>query len=149
MPNKPIRNPDKEMVNDLAAGYERMLERIRTRLAQAEANAPLPVYMAIEEAREQAVALGEMTQTEAHEVAEWLKRDLLHLRDLIERAERGARSWLGMDLALIERGLLEILADPTRVDWLRLQEEFESLRRSSVTPAQKQQQAKPGKAQDP
>ena len=144
------RNRANEMVGDLTRSYERMLARLRARLAQAEANAPLPIYMAIEEAREQAVALGEMTQDEAQQVSDWLSHDLLHLRDVLSRAERGVTSWLGLDLALIERGLLDILADPTRVDWLRLQEEFEAMRRKSGTPAhQKKQSQKPGKTQNP
>ena len=120
MSNSSKPEPANGAAKDLAKGYEQMLDRIRERLAAVEANAPLPIYMAIEEAREQAVELGEMTQAEAHEVAQWLRRDFLHLRDLLDRAERGARNWLGLDLALIERGLLDTLADPTRVDWLRL-----------------------------
>jgi hypothetical protein len=131
MSTEPARDPAHDAVSDLAEGYARMLERIRTRLAEAEAKAPLPIYMLIEEAREQAVGLGEMTQAEAHEVADWLKRDLLHLRGIMQRAGRGVRNWLGLDLALLEQGLLDTLADPTRVDWLRLQEEFERLRRGS------------------
>jgi hypothetical protein len=145
MTNEPAR----DAVNDLASGYERMLARIRARLSEAEVNAPLPIYMLIEEAREQAVALGEMTQAEAHEVADWLKRDLMHLRGVMQRAERGVKNWLGLDLALIERGLLDTLADPTRVDWLRLQEEFEMLRRESSAAAPEKQPAKTGQAQKP
>lgn len=136
------------MAKDLAEAYARMLDRIRRRLAEVEASAPLPIYMVIEEARVQAVELGEMTQAEAQEVAEWLGRDLLHLRDLLERAERGARNWLGMDLVMIERSLLDTLADPTRVDWLRLQEEFERQRESSG-PGEKPQKRQPGNSQKP
>lgn len=121
-----------EMATDLANGYQRMLTRIRERLAEAEANAPLPVYMAIEEAREQAVALGEMTQAEASQVAYWLKHDLLHLREVLERTERGVMNWLGLDIKLIEQGLLDILADPTRVDWARLQQDLQTTRASSA-----------------
>jgi hypothetical protein len=87
--------------------------------------------MAIEEARERAVTLGDMTQAEATQVAYWLKRDLLHLRDVITRSERGVQAWLGIDLGLIEQGLLETLADPTRVDWLRLQQEFNATQGSA------------------
>jgi hypothetical protein len=140
--------PARDLVNDLASGYERMLARIRERLTEAEVNAPLPIYMAIEEAREQAVTLGEMTQAEAGQVAYWLKRDLLHLRDVISRAERGVKTWLGIDLGLIEQGLLDTLADPARVDWLRLQEEFEAAKQESAT-TQDKRHAQTGKTQDP
>lgn len=149
MSNEPNRDPGREIVNDLAEGYARMLKRIRARLARAEAHAPLSIYMAIEEAREQAVAIGELTQGEAREVTGWLKRDLLHLRDLIDRTERGAKSWLGMDLALLEKGLLDTLADPARVDWLRLQEEFQRLRKASDGTPPIKPPAKPGKSQKP
>lgn len=125
-----------------------MLAHIREQLSEAEASAPLPLYMVIEEARERAVSLGEMTQAEASQVAYWLKRDLLHLRDVISRSERGFMTWLGLDLKLIEQGLLEILADPARVDWLRLQQEFETLRQDSGAAAQKHK-AKTRKTQDP
>ncbi len=124
-----------ELANDLATGYERMLTRIRKRLAEAEANAPLPIYMVIEEAREQAIALGEMTQAEAEQVTYWLKHDLVHLRDVLQRTERGVMTWLGLDLHLIEQGLLDILADPTRVDWVRLQQDLEASRKRSGSSA--------------
>lgn len=137
-----------EMVNDLASGYERMLIRIREQLVKAEVNAPLPIYMAIEEAREQAVTLGEMTQAEAGQVTYWLKRDLLHLRDVLGRTERGVKTWLGLDLKLIEQGLIEALADPTRVDWLRLQEEFEAAKQDSAA-AQHDQENQAGSSQNP
>lgn len=121
-----MNNETDNMAGDLARGYERMLGRIREHLAEAEVNAPLSVYMAIEEARERAVSLGEMTQNEAQQVAGYIKRDLLHARDVLARAQHGLGNWLGIDLALIERGLLETLADPARVDWLRLQQELEA-----------------------
>ncbi len=139
-----------ELVNDLASGYERMLRRLSERLSAAEINAPLPIYMAIEEAREQAVTLGEMTQAEAGQVAYWVKRDLLHLRDVIGRAERGVKNWLGLDLELIEQGLIKSLADPTRVDWLRLQEEFEAAKQTSTAATMhKPQQNQPGNTHKP
>lgn len=124
---RPTDGPN-EMINDLTEGYARMLTHIRERLAEAEANAPLPLYMVIEEAREQAVAVGEMTQAEAEQVTYWLKQDLVQLREVLQRTERGVMTWLGLDLRLIEQGLLDILADPTRVDWVRLQQELESSR---------------------
>ncbi len=143
------RDSAHDAVNALASGYARMLDRIRARLAEAEARAPLPLYMLIEEAREQAVGLGELTQAEAHEVADWLQRDLMHLRGVMQRASRGVRNWLGLDLALLEQGLLETLADPTRVDWLRLQEEFEKLRRESGAAVPDPHSDKARKAQKP
>lgn len=128
-------------VGDLTSGYERMLERIRAQLNEAEINAPLPVYMAIEEARERAVALGELTQNEAQQVATFVKRDLLHLRDILARAHQGVRTWLGIDLGMIEQGLLDVLADPARVDWLRLQQELEAeAQQSSAQTAETEQQ---------
>ncbi len=133
---------------DLTRAYERMLARIREQLSEAEASAPLPIYMVIEEARERAVSLGEMTQAEASQVAYWLKRDLLHLRDVISRSEQGFMNWLGLDLKLIEQGLLDILADPTRVDWLHLQQEFEALRENSGTKPKKRK-SKSSKSQNP
>lgn len=146
---EPAPDLTREMAQDLASGYERMLARIRARLAQAEANAPLPIYMAIEEARERAIELGEMTQAEAGQVAYWLKRDLLHLREVIGRTERGMKTWLGIDLGLLEQGLLGILADPTRVDWLRLQQEFEAAKQESAAAAQDKQQGQAGGTRHP
>jgi hypothetical protein len=131
---RPTDGPN-EMINDLAEGYARMLTRVRERLAEAEAHAPLPLYMVIEEAREQAVAVGEMTQAEAEQVTYWLKQDLVQLREVLQRTERGVMTWLGLDLRLIEQGLLDILADPTRVDWVRLQQDLESTRQRSGHPS--------------
>lgn len=140
----------KDSMGDLTQSYESMLKRIRTELTEAEVNAPLSVYMAIEEARERAIALGEMTQSEAQQVATLIKRDLLHLRDVMTRTQQGIRTWLGIDLGMIEQGLLDVLADPTRVDWLRLQQELEAeTSLSAAQPAEIEKQRETDQRDDP
>lgn len=138
-----------DLVGNLSQGYARMLARIRERLGEAEVNAPLSVYMAVEEARERAVGLGEMTQSEAQQVAGYIKRDLLHAREVLTRARHGLGNWLGLDLAYMERGLLEILADPTRLDWLRLQQELADQADSAATAAHQKQHGQSAKRKHP
>lgn len=113
----------------LIQGYNRMMERVREGIEQAESRA-LPVLReAIEKARQTAVELEELSHDEAQKVAAWLKRDLQDAgRHLAESREELA-DWLRFDLELIEDSLLEVfsrVADRTRLEWEQLQAELES-----------------------
>ncbi|MFP4079745.1 MAG: zinc ribbon-containing protein [Ectothiorhodospira sp.] len=115
--NTPHAHP---MRDTLTQAYERMLERVRHALETAEPT----LEEAIQQAVHKAVHLGEVTREEAHEVADYLRRDLHDMGDYLSASRRDLRTWLRMDLQLIEARLLDLLssvADRTRLELAELE----------------------------
>jgi len=113
----------------LLAAYDRMLHRVRERLAEGGAGgegSPEALRRALEEARREAVARGEADEAEARLLAGFLERDLAEIARQLRSRGLSLRDWLLLDLGLVEEGLLELLAqvaDPTELAWFRLAEE--------------------------
>ncbi len=109
----------------LLAAYDRMLHRVRERLAGG-GGSPQALRQALEEARREAVARGEADEAEARMLAGFLERDLAEISRQLRSRGLSLRDWLLLDLELVEEGLLELLArvaDPTELAWFRLAEE--------------------------
>lgn len=105
-----------EIVDELANGYEQMLERAVRDLGEAEHRTEDLLHSVVTAAQEKAVELGELTTQEAHHVAETLTRELNHLRRHIEHTGEGLKEWLGFEAALLEIGFLEALTKATNSD---------------------------------
>jgi hypothetical protein len=102
----------------LTHAYDRMMERVKHSLDIAEQKTVLTLEHAIHAARDRAVELGEISREEAEKVAEFLYRDLHNIGVHLNETGTELRTWLHMDLELIEARLLELingLADPTRL----------------------------------
>jgi len=116
------KNSDK-----LIQGYNRMMERVREAVEQAESKA-LPVLKeSIEKARQTAVELEELSQDEAQKIADWLKRDVQDAGRYLAETRQELADWLRFDLDLVEDSLLDALkqvADPALVELTRLREEL-------------------------
>ena len=63
-------------VDRLVGAYERMLERVNGALKHAEKTTVPTLRHALEQAREKAVELEEITREEAERVADYLERDM-------------------------------------------------------------------------
>lgn len=117
------KNTDK-----LVHGYNRMMERARETIEEAESKA-LPVLReSIEKARETAVELDELSHDEAQKIAAWLKRDLQDAGKHLAETSEELGEWLRFDLGQIEDSLLEVfsrVADRTRIEWTQLQEDLQ------------------------
>ena len=107
--------------------YDRMLSRIESRLADAEAN----TWDRLQEEIEEAVAfeqdVAELTREEINLLRAYLRRDLAHLLGFITRTGEGVREWLMRDLEWFEDRILDLLfsiADPTRLDTMELQQKL-------------------------
>ncbi len=112
----------------LVQGYNRMMERAREAIEQAESKA-LPVLReSIEKARHTAVELEELSHDEAQKIADWLKRDLQDAGRHLAETREELGEWLRFDLDQIEDSLLDVfsrVADRTRVEWAQLKIELE------------------------
>lgn len=98
----------------LHQAYNRMIERAREIMQKSGER----LDNAVDEARETAHELGELTRDEADLLAQYVKRDLQDLGDYLRDPDGDLRTWFQMDTELIEasiRDLLFSVADQTSV----------------------------------
>lgn len=105
----PSRQED-HLSDRLIAAYEKMLERTRSRIEQADQEVP-HLAERVAEAREKAVELGELTREEAERVSQYLRRDLQDAAEYMVESGRELRDWWRFDLGLIEERMLDVFAD--------------------------------------
>ena len=112
----------------LVQAYNRMMERIRHALEDAESKALPSIRHSVDKARETAVELEELSHDEAEKVAYYLKRDVQDAGRHLAETSHELGDWLRFDIDRIEDRLLEIfslVADRTKIEWMELQEELE------------------------
>lgn len=107
--------------------YDDMMVRVKTALEEAE-EATLPrLREIIEEARDKAVELGELSRDEAEKIAWYLQRDLEDAGKHLADTGQELGDWLRFDIHQLEERLLEVLlrvADHTRLEMLQFEEEI-------------------------
>lgn len=104
------------------SAYERMLERVKALLDQSKEVGPTLTH-ALEQARDKAVELGELTREEAEKIGDYLRRDLEEAGRYLNDTGRELRDWARIDLLLAENRLFDLfsqVADQTKVELSRL-----------------------------
>jgi ssDNA-binding Zn-finger/Zn-ribbon topoisomerase 1 len=117
-----------ESTDKLVQAYNRMMERVRHALEDAESKALPTIRHSVEKARETAVELEELTHDEAEKVAYYLKRDMQDAGRHLSESSHELADWLRFDIDRIEDQLLDLfsrVADRTSLEWLELQEELQ------------------------
>jgi len=115
-------------INKLIQSYNRMMERVKTRLEELEAaeKDALPrLQHSIEHAVEKAVELGELSRQEAQQIGAYLQRDLQDAGYYLATTGKEIGDWLRFDLDLVEDRLLDLFskaADKTSLDMLQFKE---------------------------
>lgn len=107
--------------------YDRMLERVQTRLANVEKTTLEGVRAEIANAVEMENELKEMTREEVDLLAAYLRRDLEDLMHFVDETGEGLTDWLQLDMSLLEQQLTDALfsvADKTRLDTLELNQKL-------------------------
>ncbi len=104
-----MNSTDKGALDRLAGAYERMLQRVHASLDAREREGR-NLRQQLEQAREKAVELGELTREEAERVAGYLERDLKDAAGFIADTGQQLRDWLRLDLERIEHGALDLFA---------------------------------------
>jgi len=118
--------PPRDALGHLVAAYEKMLERVHQALEHAEQDTIPTLKRSIEQAREKAVELGELTREEADRVATYVERDMKDAAGFLGETQQELSDWLKFDLRLIESRLLDMfanVADRTRVELSALAEQ--------------------------
>lgn len=109
--------------------YDRMLERVQTRLNEMQETTLDTLREEVDKAVEVEYELEEMTREEADLLGAYLKRDLEHLLHFVDETGEGLKEWLQLDIALLEHQLADMLfsvADKTRLDTLELNQKLEN-----------------------
>lgn len=120
---KSIQSPEKATPER----YNRVLDRLKLTLENAELNSWDYLQEKIEEAVEIELTAEEMTRDEIDLMSAYLKRDLKQLGFYAHETGEGIAAWLNFDLNILEQKLaqsLVALADQTRVDQERLREQL-------------------------
>jgi len=119
VPDADRRDP----VDRLVDAYERMLERVDQALETAEKSAIPSLRKALDNAKEKAVELNELTREEAEKLGHYVERDMKEAARYLADTGDEIREWWRFDLKQIERQLLDMfasVADKTRVELERL-----------------------------
>ncbi|MGM0554037.1 MAG: zinc ribbon-containing protein [Pseudomonadota bacterium] len=117
----PEHNQERE--HRLSSAYQRMLHEVTEDLEKLEDKTSKAITEALENARDRAQKAGELTREEAHEVMDYLRRDLQDLGAYLDTRSEDWRGWLRIDLGLIEASVLsalERIADRTRIELTEL-----------------------------
>ncbi len=117
------KKPTDDPLDALGEVYEKLYENIVKGIRNAEEKSTAALHKIIEDARDTAVELGEVSKEEAEKLGDYLKRDL---SDVIEHASKTGgelKDWLGFETTLLETEILDKLldvADPTTVELFKL-----------------------------
>ena len=115
-------NPEDD---SLATAYEKMLERAVARFHSAEEKTGQLLHKWIDEARDKAIELKELSNEDAEKLSLYLKRDLSDAAEYLSDTGNELKDWLGFETLLIEGLFFEQLfkaANKTTLELLQMQE---------------------------
>ena len=110
----------------LTAAYEQMLERVNSAIEHAEKSTIPTLKRNVEQAREKAVELGELSREEAEKVANYIERDMEDVAQYMVESGEQLSEWWRFESDLIEDRLLEAfskVADQTSLQLAKLAEQ--------------------------
>jgi len=114
----------------LVAAYNRMLERIRNMMGETPRGEGPHLQQAIDNAKERATEMGELSREEAERVGDYLRRDVDDAAKFINDSGRELGDWLRFDWQLVERSIADMFAqtvDHTRLELDRLAERADAI----------------------
>ncbi len=121
-----------DAIGRMVAAYEKMLERVHETLDRAEQETIPHLKQNIDQAREKAVELGELTREEADKVAGYIERDVKDAASYLHESQEQFSQWLRFDLDQIENRLLEMFADVADRTQVELSKLAEQARRAQL-----------------
>lgn len=104
--------------NNLVNAYKTMMERLRKTLDKAQQGVKPEFFHALDNVKEKAVELGELTREEAETISDYIVRDLHDAADFLEKNRAEFSDWINLEMDLIEDTILDSL--PPLVDETRL-----------------------------
>lgn len=105
-----MNDRQKDPVDRMVAAYEAMLERVHEAADTAERKTVPWLREALQNAREKAVELEELTREEAEKVSRYVERDLHEAASFIADTGQEFRDWLSFDWHLMQNRMLDMFA---------------------------------------
>ncbi len=102
----------------LISAYNQMMQEMRDAFKRTELD-DMTLQKALDLAKHQAVHLGSVTAEEAHEIGEYIKRDINDAAEYMMESSSEFYDWLLLDIEVMERKVMELflsVADQTRIE---------------------------------
>lgn len=104
--NDPLHH---DPLDALGEAYEKLYEHVAKNLHNAEKKTESLFHKLIQEVREKAIKLKELSEHESDEIAHWIKRDMTDLSTYLSESGHELKDWLGFETTLIENEFLDLL----------------------------------------
>ena len=114
----------KKSASHLISAYNQMMKAMQDAFEQADL-CDMSLQKALNLAKHQAVHLGEVSAEEAHEIGEYIKRDINDAAEYMMDSSAEFYDWLLLDIEIIERKVMELflsVADHTRIELLQFKQ---------------------------
>ena len=114
----------KKSATHLISAYNRMMADMRAAFEQSEPDY-MPMQAALNQAKHLAVDSGDVTAEEAHEIGEYIKRDINDAAEFMMESSAEFYDWLQLDIEMIERKVMEMflaVAEHTRQQLVRFRQ---------------------------
>jgi hypothetical protein len=124
----------KKSAAHLICAYNQMMKEMRNAFEQSDPN-DMSLQKALNLAKHEAVRTGEVTAEEAHEIGEYIKRDINDAAEYMMDASAEFYDWLMLDIEIIERKVMELflsVADHTRIELEQFKQQQPSSKPDSV-----------------
>jgi len=121
MESIPMTKPDTKHI----LAYDRMLERLKAFIDEAETEFGPKIQYAINSAKESASELGELTVEEADKIANYVKKDIHDAAEYLASEGVELKDWLRFDVELVEDRIIDIMnvvANSTKMELQQLAE---------------------------
>ena len=119
------KTPHVDPLDSLGAIYETMYEHVAENLHKAKDKTGPLIHQLIDEAKDKAKEIEEVTEEDAEKLGAWLKRDLDDVISYLSETEYAVKDWLGFETSLIKNAMIRMMletADKTTVELLRMKE---------------------------
>jgi len=120
-------NPQQNNHSTLIDAYNKMVFRVKNSLEETEYRT-IPTLQksmqtAMEQAKQEAIHLGEVSIEDAEEISRYIKHDITDAIEYLVEYSRDFSDWLMLDIDIIERKIMALflsVADQTRIELAQL-----------------------------
>ncbi len=115
-------------IDILGEVYEKMYESVADNFHKAEEKSGPILHKLVDEAKEEAIKLKEVSEENGEKLAKWLKRDLDDAVNYMAETGHELKDWLGFETSLLESGFIDLLlraADKTTLKLMQMKEAAE------------------------
>ena len=119
------KKPHVDPLDTLGAAYETMYEHVAQNLHKAKDKTGPLIHQLVDDAKEKAKEIEEVTEEDAEKLTAWLKRDLDDVISYLSETEYAVKDWLGFETSLIKNAMIHMMletADKTTVELLRMKQ---------------------------